>query len=305
MYFVIGALGIISVADIYFAIRYYMLAADLKSAYREMEEIGQNPEDNRILLVAHANAYLEQFLASCNNYIEKNQQARIFYENRERKLRRQIEAISHDLRTPLTAMLGYLELLSAEKMDDESREALDVVMRKAKSLQRLLADFYDLSRLELEDYHLTLEQLEVSRFIKEGMLSSYGSLEERGLEVFVECEEPVLMQADKGAMERILNNMLQNAIRYAWSYLKVSVVKMEKEKIGIVFENDTSVLKQEDVPHLFERFYMSDAARTSQGTGLGLTINKLLTEAMGGSVEAQYEGKVLQISYIFSELTKI
>ena len=305
MYFAMGVLGIVSIAGVYYVIRYYMLEADLKSACRQMEEIGQNPEDNRILLVAHANVYMEQFLAICNSYIEQNQKARIFYKNRERKLRRQIEAISHDLRTPLTAMLGYLELLSMEKMNDESREALDVVMRKAKSLQRLLADFYDLSRLELEDYHLTLEQLEVSRFIKEGMLSSYGSLEERGLEILVECEEPILMQADKGAMERILNNMLQNAIRYARNYLKVSVVRMEKEKIGIVFENDTVVLKQEDVPHLFERFYMSDAARSSQGTGLGLTISRLLAEAMGGSVETQYEGNVLKISYIFSELTKI
>lgn len=305
MYFAMGVLGIISIAGVYYAIRYYMLAADLKSACRQMEEIRQNPEDNRILLVAHANVYMEQFLAICNSYIEQNQKARIFYKNRERKLRRQIEAISHDLRTPLTAMLGYLELLSLEKMDEESREALDVVTRKAKSLQRLLADFYDLSRLELEDYRVILEQLEISRFIKEGMLLSYSGLEERGLEVAIECEQIFWIQADRGAMERILGNMLQNAIRYAKSYLKVSVAKTEDEKVRIIFENDTAVLRQEDVPHLFERFYMSDTARSSHGTGLGLTISKLLAEAMGGSVEAQYEGNVLQISYTFPELTKI
>lgn len=299
MYLIIGLSGIVGIMGIVYVVRYYMLVADLKSAQEQMEDIRQNPEDNRILLVAHANNYMERLLAVCNQYIKQNQKERIFYENRERKLRRQIEAISHDLRTPLTSMLGYLELLPMDNLDDESRQSLEVVQRKAKNLQRLLTNFYDLSRLELDDYHLVLERVELSRLVKEEILLSFTSLEERGLEVTVDCGEAVMVEADKDAMERILGNMLQNAVRYATSYLKISVKRTEGEKVQIIFENDSAALKEEDVSHLFERFYMSDASRNGQGTGLGLTISKLLAESMGGSVEAQFENNVLQIRYTF------
>lgn len=296
---IIGLLIVISGACIYYAVCYYIMKADLKNAEKQMIEIEQNPENNRILLLAHANEHMEQFLVVCNRYIQKNQQMRIFYENREQKLRRQIEAISHDLRTPLTAILGYLELLSIDNLNDDSKEALGVVRRKAKNLQHLITNFYDLSRLELEDYHLIFEEMEVSRFLKEGMLTYYSSLEERGLEIEVDCQETAMIRADKGAMERILNNMLQNAIRYARSYLKVSVKKRNDKEVQIIFENDTTDLKQEDVPHLFERFYMPDTARSGEGTGLGLTISKLLAEAMGGSARVQFEESVIQICYTF------
>ena len=291
-------LGIAAMVGAIYIVRYGMLKNSLKSASKQMEEIRQNPEDNRILLVAHANRNVEKFLEECNEYIATNQKLRIEYANRERKLRRQIEAISHDLRTPLTAIRGYLELLDPEVFDEDTKESLEVVQRKTGNLQQLISNFYDLSRLELDDYRLELQPMELSRCVRENLLLFYDRVEERGLEMRVDCETPVQIQGDEVALGRVIGNMIQNALRYAESYFAVSV-GTEGNQAYIVFENDTVVVNEQDVEHLFERFYMSDAARSGQGTGLGLTISKLLVEAMGGNAQALLVQGALQIRYTF------
>lgn len=262
----------------------------------QIKEVEQNPESNRILLLSHFQKDMEVLCQIMNDYILTNQKMRISYNNREKKLRRQIESISHDLRTPLTAMLGYLSFVDGEKLDKDTKEALEVVERKGRSLQSLICNFYDLSRLEMEDYHLSMEKINLTRFLTETVLSSYQELEQSGLEVLLETgEEPVFLMADINAMERIFHNMIQNVIRYGETYFRVSVQKNE-QKVLVTFENDTYSLSNEDIPHIFERFYVKDKSRTKQGTGLGLTISKLLAEAMGGKAEAKLsEHKLLII----------
>ena len=234
-----------------------------------------------------------------NDYIKNNQKMRIIQQNKEKKLRMQIESISHDLRTPLTAMLGYLSFVNKEHLEEETKEALEVVERKGKNLQSLICNFYDLSRLEMDEYYLSMEKINISRFLKENILSSFQQLEESGLQVKINIEETdCFLMVDVNAMGRIFQNMIQNAIRYGETYFCIGVKKRE-DKICILFENDTYSLKEEDLSHIFERFYMNEESRTKEGTGLGLTIGKLLAEAMGGKVEARLEGTKFTIAYEF------
>lgn len=289
-------------AAIIYIVRFYRLKAALKKTAQELALIEQNPEDNRILLLSFPDKGLENLLNALNRYILLTRKERIFYQNREKALRAQIENISHDLRTPLTAIIGYLELLDTEKLSAEDAAAVERVSKKAKSLQGLIGNFYDLSRLEMNDYHLNMEKLDIVHFAKEVSLLFYQELEKKKISVqFDAPEEPLYLMADTGALERIFNNMLQNALRYAESRLYIGILK-ENDNIHIVFENDTSTLKPEDAAHLFERFYVQEKSRTSQSTGLGLTISKLLAEAMGGSVEAALEGRLLRIRYVFERL---
>lgn len=264
-----------------------------------MEEIQTHPEDNQILLLDFMQKDLEQLCESTNDYIKLNQKLRIVQQNKEKKLRMQIESISHDLRTPLTSMLGYLSFVNKESLDEETKESLEVIERKGKSLHSLICNFYDLSRLEMDEYYLSMEKINISRFLKENILSSYGQLEESGLQVQIDMDEiQHFILADAGAMERIFQNMTQNAIRYAETYFRIALEKQEKSMF-LLFENDTYSLKAEDLPHIFERFYMKEESRTKQGTGLGLTIGKLLAEAMGAKVKAELEGCRLRIIYEF------
>lgn len=311
---------------VYYMVRFYRLKANLKNAAENLKQIEQNPEENRILLLASPDKEAERFMEALNSYIMGNQRERIFFKNREKTLRAQIEYISHDLRTPLTAIIGYLELMELENLSPEDAETIETVRKKAATLQSLIGNFYDLSRLELNDYHLNMESLDLARFTRENSLLFYQELEKRGLKVEVVTDRkpvpgdaamqgqllsegdgvsdqsPVCVLADTDAMERIFNNMLQNAMRYAESCLRISVYE-EGGRACLLFENDTVVLEPKDVPHLFERFYVKEKSRTNQSTGLGLTINKLLAEAMGGSVSAELKGEWLRIGYWFGEAT--
>lgn len=144
-------------------------------------------------------------MEAVNAYILVTRKEKITYRNRERELRAQIENISHDLRTPLTAIIGYLELLDVSGMDEENLEMVKNISGKARSLQRLIGNFYDLSRLELNDYRLQPERLDVSRFAREIALTFYQQFEERGLAVQLTdiSAEAMFICADTGAMERI------------------------------------------------------------------------------------------------------
>ena len=297
------ALIITTFAAILYMVRFYRLRANLRREAKELEEIGQNPEENRILHISFPDKEAESFLEAVNAYILVTRKEKITYRNRERELRAQIENISHDLRTPLTAIIGYLELLDVSGMDEENLEMVENISGKARSLQRLIGNFYDLSRLELNDYRLQPERLDVSRFAREIALTFYQQFEERGLAVQLTdiSAEAMFICADTGAMERIFSNMFQNALRYAKSYFCLRVFR-DGGKICLSFENDTDALRAEDVEHLFERFYMTQKSRTTEGSGLGLRISKLLAEAMGGSAEASLEQGVLRIRYCFEEV---
>lgn len=287
---------------LYLAIRYNMLKKCIGQAEADLEAIVESPEENRILLTAAPSREAERLLRQINRYIEFHQRERIVWQQQERQLQEQIENISHDLRTPLTSILGYLELVDGSRLSGEDREALAVVERKSRYLQGLVRDFYDLSRLERTDILLKKESVEITRLIRETVLSYYPEFEERHLSVELALPEmAVFLMGNQEALERILHNMIQNALRYARSHFRICVYNTEcadgqetrsdnitgKPQICLDFGNDTEHLTQADIPCLFDRFYTTDHARPSGSTGLGLTISRLLTEAMGGSVTAQ------------------
>lgn len=289
----------VSLAAVFYMIRYYMLADNLRKAQRQLKEIRQNPDQNRILLFSHPGREAESLFLCMNDYILFSGKQRREYAAREKKLRAQIENISHDLRTPLTAVLGYLELIEQDGLSREDREALLVVERKAKSLQRLIGNFYDLSRLEMEDYRIHRKPLELTRFTRETMLLHFQEFENRHLMVDLHLgERPVFVMADTDAMEQIFENLIQNGLRYAGSCFQVSVGQ-GGGGVEVIFENDTEKLTPREAEHIFDRFYVRDASRTGQSTGLGLTISRLLARAMGGEAKARMENNMLRLIFTF------
>lgn len=335
MWIVMGIAAAMGFIAAIMTVKYCMVKRCLKQAEQELTEIVQEPGENRFLLAACPSREAERLFAQINNYIQLQQRERINWQRQERQLREQIENISHDLRTPLTAILGYLELVDRHKLSEEDQEALAVVERKSRYLQRLISNFYDLSRLERADIQLELKPVEITRLIRETVLAYYPELTEKHLEVELMLPETaVMILGNREALERILQNMLQNALRYARSIFRIRVYDSRQTetaagtggntaemqpgaeetfragqqsmtdggeyRICIDFCNDTDRLTQSDIPHLFERFYTADSARPSGSTGLGLTISRLLAETMGGRASAVLsERSELHITFSF------
>ncbi len=275
----------------YIVFRYVSLIHGIREIVRELQEIQKDLTQNQMLHLPMPDRHLSGLLYTFNCALKSLQAERLEYEKREKDFQKQIENISHDLRSPLTVILGYLKLFrkspAAQYSDcPELDETLEIVEHKAESMKQLVEEFYDYSRVNAGDFVLKAEPVDISRLLRESLMGNFALLEQAHLTVeAVIPEHPVWVSGGESPVDRILFNLFQNAGRYAHSWLRIAVEE-EPAAVFVLFSNDTLLLSREDIPRLFDRFYMQDASRSQSGTGLGLTVAKALAEEMHGSLQA-------------------
>lgn len=291
---------VLAIGVVFLSARLLLLNKSMKDAGEQLREIDGRLEDNRIVKLSVPNRELEELLADINASLYAIRRERIVYAKREQAFKQQIENISHDLRTPLTSMIGYLRIMDTSCLSVDAQEDLCTVIRKAEKLQELITQFYDYSRLTDSEYSLVLEAVQVTKILREALADAYRELSAKQLEVVADIpERAVTVIANVNALQRVFQNLLQNAARYAVSTLEVSVEESAQEVV-ICFANDVENLDERDVEHLFERFYTVDRARTNGSTGLGLTIAKEFVEKMDGKLESGLEAGKLSIKMRFA-----
>ncbi len=264
-------------------LRLYTLEKDIRSCARQLREQPGTP-----VRMAAPNRAAEELLASINALLRLRQDDAAEHRRQERAIRQQISNISHDLRTPLTSILGYLQLLEGDSLTQEERgEYLEIVRGRAKSLQSLITGFYELSRLEGGEYPLSREKVDLYHILSELAAEFYNDFEEAGFETTVELAEnlPAVM-ADPAGVLRVFTNLIRNALEHGQTRMDIRL-RREGSELLSVFANDASGLTEEDVQHVFDRFFTADKMRTGQSTGLGLAIVKALVERMGHRVTAE------------------
>lgn len=272
----------------YLAFRCFSLKRALREMTRDLTEIRQDLSKNQILHLPLPDRDLERLTNSMNAALEEVRRERQAYEKREAEFQKLIENISHDLRTPLTVILGYLKWMKrAGSKCSLQADSLDILERNARIMEKLVAQFYDFSRLNARDYALTPEEVDVCRILKESIANNYRVLEDARLNL--DChlpEHPVIILGNTGALERIFSNLFQNAGRYARSILDIRLEENDNGQVCIYFQNDSDSVSRDDLPHLFDRFYKNDSSRHQEGSGLGLTVARSLAELMGGTLTA-------------------
>lgn len=293
--------GIVAILGIYFTFRYFLLILALKKTTQQLNEITNQFEHNQRLKLAVPHAQLTALIRSCNALIQSTQQERQNYVHRENDFKKQIENMSHDLRTPLTVILGYLKIMKKEQKSAEVSENILIIERKAEVMHHLVSQFYDYSRFVAGNYEMNLTQTDVGALLRETLLGNYEIFAEKNLKVDIDIpSRPLLLIADEMMLQRIFLNLLQNASRYADSFLRI-IVQEKKGQISLRFENDTADLTESEVVNIFKRFYMKNETRNTEQTGLGLTIAESLTELMGGTLTAstaKSQNNLLVIQFI-------
>ncbi len=268
------------------------LNAALRRGGKRLDAQLEKPSAAR-LDVSCPSAAAEALFARINALLELRQSDGADYRRLEEDLRRQIADVSHDLRTPLTSILGYLQLLEDDDLtSDRRREYLAVVRGRAATFQTLITAFYDLSRLEGGQWRLEREPLDLGRIVRDQIASTYETLEQAGMPPAVEIAEdlPAVWGDPNGAV-RVVSNLLTNALAHGRPPLEVWVNRAG-ERVEARFTNGAPTMTAQEADRVFERFYTASPSRTGQSSGVGLAIVKALMERMGGQAAAGWaEGR--------------
>lgn len=294
-YVVIAVLAALLLAAV---VKIVLYKRNLRALSREFKMLILE-EGNGELHLGSPSSDVEKFLEVFHSYMEKTKENQLSVKKKEQELKDEIANISHDLRTPLTSMKGYLRLLEDKDITEEERKNyLAVIERKTGQLQYLVEQLYEYTNLRDKVETLCLEKTELYGFFCNQILNYYHDFEIKGIQVQLPKEQKCEVLADKQALERIFVNMIGNALKYGKDYWKIEI-ENTNSTVKMIFQNPANGLTEEEVSHLFERFYMQEQSRTVGGFGLGLTIAKMLMESMGGDMTAKLEAEELRFELQF------
>ena len=238
-------------------------------------------------------AVIRQFLIRINRLLDYNQKVAADYARAKESLRKMMSNMSHDLKTPLTVILGYVEKLQTDQRmsEAERRETTDRLQRKTRTVIDLLNQFFDLVKLESEDYKLPLGKVCLNEICRTNVLEFYSLLQAGKLQVEIDIpEENVYVLANVEAVNRVMSNLISNAIRYGSEGRVFGLtLREEEDKAAVEIWDRGRGIDELHQERVFERLYTVDDARNRdfQGSGLGLSITHHLMKAMKGSIRLQ------------------
>ena len=294
--FIIGVIGITL---------FLLTKRDIKKISNQVRYISDN-QTNKETVTSVPNGFIKELANSINYLVRQKKESRQEHIRMEHELREAVANISHDLRTPLTSILGYIQLiegkLSFNKGEINNEEAnmekvkdyLQIIKSRAETLNELVESFYELSKISSAT--LELEAVQIERITCELIADFYQNFVDKNLKLKICIPEKVSsIIGQKKSVERVVMNLLQNALRYAKENVEINIEEVEDEVILMV-TNEAGEVKEEDLPYLFDRFFMANRVRSGEGTGIGLAVVKKLVELMNGKVKAELHGEQLSFS---------
>lgn len=245
------------------------------------------------------NKEIESLGESINRHIEISNELKLNEIRSKEELKEMIANISHDLRTPLTSILGYVQMLKKRCNDDKNIEYLDRVENKARVLGVMLEDFFTLSVVDNANYKLKLECLDLNELLFETLIGFYDQLEKRGIEPKININDVDKIIGERKSIIRIIENLMSNVVKYSSGQVEVELIQ-EDDEVTLIIMNSLDDEKTIDIEKIFHKFYKNnDKSRTMKSTGLGLYIVKNLMKKMNGDIIAQQIDNRLYIKCIW------
>lgn len=274
-------------------LRLLHLKHEIRHFAKEVEKL-RNSNYAQPLKVSCFDKDIVSLAVKINDHIEIQRSLGIEYENNKKQLGHVISGISHDFRTPLTAALGYLQMLEkSNELSGKNMEYLSIAIQKNKYLKELSDDFFELTKLENSIEELDMENINLSNLVADFVLEQHEWIEKRQISTEFEIEDGIIIETSVHYMMRILGNLMSNARKYTVSSFGVTLKNDEKDIVLRVF-NKLQDRNSVDIDKVFEPFYRIDS-RTNNGAGLGLYVVRILAEKLGISVNAD-----LNINGVFS-----
>lgn len=271
----------------------YLLKRQLKKITAQLQEPGE------VFLDVD---FIDKDLVATALYINKKlevlENTQLEAKKKEQTIKTAISMISHDMRTPLTAVIGYLQLAEKSCTEEETLQNIRIALDRAKYSTKLVDDFFELSLVDSRQYTPVMEQVNLCEAVCEEILANYVSFEKKGITpVFDQSDDEIHVLADPKMLSRVIQNLISNGIKYSTGRLEFSITKADSITLSIF----NSVSKAVDPEKIFDKFYRSDVSRNGEGAGLGLYICRKLVEEMHGTISATCTEDGLTIHIVFSK----
>ena len=286
---------IISLVFIIIFLIYYIIGINV--SIKEIEDnldIILNNDTNKLITISTSNKRLNRLTTNLNSSLIKIRKLEISYKNGNKELQESITNISHDLRTPLTAIKGYIDLIKKEKSKKKIVEYLKIIENKTEDLVILTEQLYDYSKsLDLKD-KLKKEKVCINDILEDTILSYYALIKKKNLtpEINITTKR-IYRKIDKNMAIRILENIISNTIKYTDEDIKITLLDNGK----IIIKNKSHVLDNTTVNKMFDRYYTIESG--SNTSGIGLSIAKQLVNINGGKITAKYSQGYLIVELEF------
>ena len=288
-------LVVLSLAVMGLLIYLLSLKLSLREIARELDE-KLKTDTNTLVSISSGDREMRALAAQINTELKSLRKERLRLRHGDMELKSAVTNISHDLRTPLTAICGYLDLMEQEQLSDSAKRYLSVIRERTDAMRTLTEELFRYSVITSADEEMHIEPVNIGDILEQSLAGLYGTLSSRGIVPKIEIpERQVVRKLDKTALRRVFDNILSNAAKYSDGDLSVTLT----EDGTAVIENRANELDSVLTARLFDRFFTVNDARG--GTGLGLSIAKQLSEKMHGSITAEYSCGKLTVRVNFPE----
>ncbi len=293
--FSVFVIGVLALCAGWLLVRLALLRSSLKEAVKELDE-KLDTDTNTLISLSTRDIAMRAFVVRINRQLCDLRRERLKLRQTDTELNDAIAGISHDLRTPLTAICGYLDLLDAEPLAEKAKGYLGVIRERTDAMRTLSEELFSYTLMNAETDALVSESVCLNDILEQSLAGFYGIFTERGIVPEITLtESPVIRTLDSNALRRIFDNILGNAAKYSDGDLNVSLT----DDGVICFENGAAELTAVQTAQLFNRFFTVNNAKGA--SGLGLAIAKRLTEKMNGKITAEYRRGRLSVCVMFKK----
>lgn len=224
-----------------------------------------------------------------NDLLELRRKEKQYYQEKETLIADTYTNLSHDIRTPLTSLDGYFQLMEACENVEEQRRYLNIIHERIHSLNEMLEELFMFTKLKNESYRLELTSCCINRILKETVFSYYDDWVRRKIQPDIQItEEQLYIDGNKQGLSRIIQNVIKNGLDHGEKKIRI-VLKREQNRAVLRISNQVIASEKIDIEHVFDRFYKADAARSKTSTGLGLSIAREFVRRMNGEIGAKIE----------------
>lgn len=280
--------------------RLFFINLSIKNITKQLDDYN-NFKTRKKLDITLVNKNIESLAESINNHMEISKKLQIKQHNSEEELKKMISSISHDLRTPLTSIRGYLQMLKKSNISEEKKQKyLDILDQRSKDLQELINQFFMLSVVEDNQYKVKLERIDLKEVFIEILTSFYDEFTSKHIEPKIEiCNEDINILGDYIGVKRVIENLMINISKHSTNEVNITLFKINN-KVELTILDTLDDKENLEVDNLFNKFYKSHKSRSVNSTGLGLSIVKELMVKMNGDISAYIKDNKLYIKCIWN-----